>query len=80
MVNYFEASRLVINDPSKERIIDAYDYGEFWLFSVGPIDYDEKSTYQSGTIFPIVFKDDGKISLYDITTNPIKFRNAKRMN
>lgn len=78
MVNYFEASKMVIQDPEKETIIDGFDYGDFWLFSVGP--FNSKDYHPSGTIFIAVFKNDGKIGLYDITTDPEAFRKAKRMN
>lgn len=80
MINYFDALKKAKGDDQSQKVIDAWDFGKFWLFSLGPKDFPDGQTYASGTIFTSVMKDSGKVGLYDITTDPNAFLNATHMN
>lgn len=80
MINYFDAIKIAKEDDQSQKVIDAWDVGDYWVFSLAPSDFPEDQTYDTGTIFTAVRKRDGQLGLYDITVNPEEFLNAKRMN
>lgn len=55
------------------------EFDEFWLFFMRAPIGDNDEVINSGTIFPIVYKDDGGYDHYDITSDIESYRNAKKI-
>lgn len=79
MINYFDALKRAKGDDQSQKVIDAWDFGKFWLFSLGPDNFPDNQIYASGTIFTSVMKETGKVGLYDITSDPEAYFNAKHV-
>lgn len=80
MISYFDALKIAKEEDQQQQVIDAWDVGDYWVFSLAPSDFPVGETYHTGTIFTAVRKKDGQLGLYDITVNPEEFLNAKHMN
>ena len=64
-----EAYDILVGENKNDMVCTAcYDLGRYFLFMIMPSNA-AGSTYQSGTIYPVVEKDTGRIgtlSLYDL--------------
>lgn len=77
MVNFKTACEKVLrSEDTPSTIHTAWDFGDFYLFSLAPYGYGEKLPYDTGTIFPAIDKVTGDIYDYDITTDLGLFDNA----
>lgn len=77
MITYKEACTIVKKENPTMLIRSAMDYKNFYLFVLAPIYISDDDDYMTGTIFPIVDKKTGTVSLYDILEDYDAYENAK---
>lgn len=79
MISYFEAVKRAKGFNQDQKVIDAWDFGEFWLFSLGPLNFPKGQVYVTGNVMISVDKRSGKVNNYDISSDPKAFLSAKHM-
>lgn len=77
MISYQEACMIIKKENPTMLIRSAMDYKDFYLFVLAPIYVKDDETYVTGTVFPIVNKKTGAVSLYDILEDFDAYENAK---
>ena len=53
------------------------DFGGFYIFHLEPVERDGEDAFLTGTVFPRVDKDTGRVSEYDITEDVDAYLEAK---
>lgn len=60
-----------------QQVIGCLDYGNFYIFSLAPMDVTVDGTYYTGTQFDAVDKKTGRTFVYDITSDLDAYERAK---
>lgn len=79
MIDYNAAEEIVLNVCEDQKIIDAWEMDDKFLFSMAPNDFPSGELYMVGTIFTAISKEDGSIFDYDITEDPDAFLEAEKI-
>lgn len=80
VISYQEACAIIKKENPTMLIRSAMDYKDFYLFVMSPIYIESNDNYVTGTVFPIVDKKTGVVSLYDILEDYDAYENAKTIN
>lgn len=78
-MSFEEAKKIMQKASPGMKIHSTLDFGTFYLFGLAPPGMAENETCDTGTIFPIVFKETGECAEYDITSNLDAFLKAERV-
>lgn len=68
--------KVILNEGIPSKVHTAWDFGNFFLFSLAPMDVKEAERYDTGTVFTAVDKSSGRLFEYDITSDLDAFENA----
>lgn len=68
--------KALLNEGVPSKVHTAWDFGDFFLFSLAPMDVKENEQYDTGTVFTAVDKKSGRLFEYDITSDLDAFENA----
>lgn len=79
MINLEDAVDIIQNKDKLQYPSSCKDFGAFWLFMMQPAYMKENEICLTGTVFPIVYKSDGKLDYYDITEDPEAYLNAEKV-
>lgn len=77
MIDLKEAVEIVQKESPGLYPRSCTDFGEFWLFAMGAPNFENDDQYATGRIFPIVYKETGKLDEYDITSDMDAFLEAE---
>lgn len=69
-----EAYKIIQKKYPVGKVLSCLDFGAFYGFDVAPI--GESNGYRSGPFLDAVDKKTGKVSMYDITTDPDLYLSA----
>lgn len=77
MIDFKRAcEKAILKEGVPTRVHTAWDFGDFFLFSLAPMDVKEGERYDTGTVFTAVDKKTGQLFEYDITSDLDAFDNA----
>lgn len=62
------------------EILDCRDFGSFFAFHLSPVGTSNRDGFYVGPNMYAVDKRTGKVSIYDITTNPDAYLKSKLVN
>lgn len=77
MINQDEAYNIARKKYNFPKLLSCLEFDSFYLFSFAPLLTDVSDGYFTGTIFDAVDKKDGRLYLYDITSDLDAFEKAK---
>lgn len=79
MLNYYAAEEIVNKICPDQKILDAWEMEDKFLFSTAPEDWPDDEPYMVGTIFMAIRKEDGAVFEYDILEDPDAFLEAEKI-
>lgn len=79
MFDYADAEKVILEVCQGQKIIDAWEMADKFLFSMAPNDFPSDETYMVGTVFTAIRKKDGAVFNYDILEDPEAFLEAEKI-
>lgn len=77
MIDFKKACELALKEEGiPSTIYTAWDFGDFFLFSLAPYKTPSNIRYETGTVFTAVDKSTGRVYDYDLTSDLELFLNA----
>lgn len=75
-----EAYNILSKDYPMSRVNACLDYGNFYVFSLTPVDIPTGETYYTGTVMDAVDKKTKKVFKYDLTSDIDAYEKATNVS
>lgn len=75
-----EAYSILSKDYPAHKVLGCLDFGDFFVFSLCPLDKVSNETYYTGTVMDAVDKKTGKVFKYDLTDDIEAYQNAEEVD
>lgn len=75
-----EAYKILSKDFPAMKVRSCLDFGSFFAFCLAPLYVSDDEDYMTGTCLDAVDKSNGRVFVYDITSNAEAYLNVKEVD